>query len=139
MDFQYGNDTSSKYYFDYKPAPEPVINPLPIYGMSSTIKNVYYGLSALTAALTIVVCAGQIWTKTQCRSFRTAKAESTARSFEILAGITLALAVIVLCYSIYALVTQMGRGHLSRGVAKSDLVKYDDPWRSDSLTSFQNA
>lgn len=140
MDFQYGNDTSSKYHFDYKPTPPPQPEPVPMYGMSSTIKNVYYGLATLTAAMTIVVCAGQIWTKTQCRAFRSAKDESTARSFEILSGITLALAAIVICFSIYALVTQMGRGHLSRGAAaKSDLVNYDDPWRSDSQTSFRDA
>jgi hypothetical protein len=127
MNFTYGLDHSSPYHLD---PPKPVEKEyIPFYSMKPSLKLTYYGLGILTSAMAIIVCAGQLFTKTQCTTYKKSSDESKARMFEIMAGITITVAVVMLGFSIYAMVTKMGLGSMDRGavgsIGSSDLVNYD--------------
>jgi len=135
-EFTYGADGSSRYYIDPNPRPAATTK-VPFYAMSDRLRSVYFGLGLATSIMAITVSAGQMFTKTQCRAYKNSKDETNARYFEIIAGVTIALSIVLLGFSLYALITSMGKGHglakakSERAESQSDLFNYHEmKWTS---------
>lgn len=92
----------------YEPSPEYMKAVSSHTEAPDWVLSTYYIGTLVFSMVTIVTAAGQVYTRLNCDSFKSAASKTGSDIFEVFAWVTIAISFVILVMSIYALVTRMG-------------------------------